>query len=194
MLSSHLRAHVTLLQSVQPLTAVSLHRAAGQGDIAALRAALDAGVPVDCVHDSRTALQKAADAGHFNAVKFLVERKASVDLVPRGWTPLQAACYHDCAAIAAFLLDSRASINKQSGGGYSALMLAVAVHAQSCVKLLLERKADMTLRQNSDQTALDLARDGSEIWTMLKFASTAAPPPAPPAPRVETAVATSTES
>ena len=70
-------------------------------------------------------------------------------------------------------------------------MLAAVDHNQpSCVKLLLERKADTTITSRG-QSALDIAKEEKfdEIASILQFAATAAPPPAPPAPRVEPTVA-----
>ena len=88
-----------------------------------------------------------------------------------------------------YLLDNGANINQRSAAGEFALILAVRARNDKLVKLLLERKADATLRNGKGESALDIAppRRDSEIESMLRFAATAAPPAAPPAPapRVE---------
>ena len=71
--------------------------------------------------------------------------------------------------------------------GATPLMRAALWNRISCVKLLLERKANLSLVDSQRETALDIAsRMGNEeIASLLQFATTAAPPSAPPAPRVD---------
>ena len=168
---------------------MTIHSAAAQGNLTAVRAFLARGVPVDFSQGKtgRSPLTHAAQAGQVEIAKFLLERKATVDGA-RDWTPLLAAAQHGRTKLAALLLDAGADINRACGDrwwrGDTPLMLAARTNSTPCVKLLLERKADTAATNQSGQTALDIAQHlgRSSIVSLLQFAAAAAPPPAPPAP------------
>ena len=66
--------------------AAAIHDAAKKGDVAAVAAALDAGVGVDESNGSATPLYLAVRGGHFAAAKLLMERGADVNAAPtRFW-------------------------------------------------------------------------------------------------------------
>ena len=160
-----------------------------------MRQLLDSGAKVNSASGDAlwTPLIRAARANKLEAVKFLIERKAIVDKVTQaGWTAFLVACYYGCTEAAATLLDQGADINLcGSHTRESGLMKAARGNRSSCVKLLLERKADKDLKSANSRTALELAQalDRREIVSLLQFASTAPPPAAPPAPAPRDAAA-----
>ena len=171
----------------------SIHLAAERGDLPALRRFLDSGVPIERFDPLEfTPLMRAANENQLEAVKFLRDRKANVDSRSRaGVTALLLAAQGGHTNIVVALLDSGANINAVPISGESALIKATRCGQVGCVKLLLERKADTGVISKSGHTAMDIARqENAEIESLLQFAATAAPPPAPPAPalRVESAI------
>ena len=173
--------------------------AATRGNVSQLQALLNNGAYIDFMTDRvarDSPLIKASVRGKLDAVKVLVEHKAEIDRSDTfRHTALHLAGNKGHADIAAFLLDSGAEINKRNRKGETALLAAVDHNQPSCVKLLLERKADTTITSRG-QSALDIAKEEKfdEIASILQFAATAAPPPAPPAPRVEPAAASMAEN
>ena len=202
----HLNADFPHLPIVsQAMSWQPVHEAAHNGDVEKLKQLLKAkpeDVDLAGVGGS-TPLLYAARFGKLEAVKCLVEHKATVNTANRsGQTALQHSCLAAHAEIAAFLLDNGAEIDERDLIGATALMWAVLGNEPKCVKLLLESKADTTASATAGEfkskTALDIAtrtewkRD--EIVELLHFASTAAPPPAPPAPRVESQSTSASDS
>lgn len=80
-------------RAVASASAPALHLAAERGDVAALRAALDAGVPVDAPDaKGRSALQVAVAAGRLEAARVLMAAGADPKRAdPSGTTPLSLA-------------------------------------------------------------------------------------------------------
>ncbi|HSD27558.1 MAG TPA: ankyrin repeat domain-containing protein, partial [Vicinamibacteria bacterium] len=90
----------------------SLRAAAAAGDIAQVRALLDAGVAIDApARHGHTALIFAAEKGHLEVVRLLVERGADKNARERffGSTPLQVSLWGQHRAIALFLLEKGAT-------------------------------------------------------------------------------------
>jgi hypothetical protein len=85
-------------------------RAVRQGDVAAVKALLDQGVPVDVkFRYDRTPLSFAADRGHMEIVKLLLERGADVAAQDTFYqmTPLSSACMKGHVEIVKLLLARR---------------------------------------------------------------------------------------
>ena len=142
--------------------------------------------------EGATALTLAASGNKLDVAQFLIEHKATVDKLDSiEWSRLHTACYCGYDKMAALLLDNGAQLNALTKQGDTALILATFFNKPNCVKVLLERKADTTVKatdgRDAGKTALDIAtaKRFREIASMLEAASTAAPPPAPPAPRVD---------
>jgi len=89
------------------------------------------------------------------------------------WTPLMSAIEHRKLKMIEFLLENGADINFQPEGDWSALHHAVDVEIdsalQTCgdveiastniIRLLLENGGDISLKNNSGETPVDLAKE-----------------------------------
>lgn len=121
----------------------------------------------------RTPLHAAAAAGQVDIVRLLLSRKVDVnvrspgagrvkhgELALQNLTPLMLAVVQGSPELIQTLLDAGADPNRRDGRGMSALMLAVAsdTHQLKSVELLLARGADVGIRSEAGETALDWAR------------------------------------
>lgn len=145
----------------------AIHHAARLGDMQALAQLLNQGVvSVDLPtkrYGARTPLMFAVQQGQLAAVKLLLEHKASVEATDTdGQTAL---CFTSELEFAELLLDAKANINH--AGHRLSTVLMDAVDNQARVKFLLQRKANVALRNKDNRTALDLAR-------LFKYASVVA--------------------
>lgn len=66
--------------------AAAIHEAAKEGNVAAISAALDAGVDINASDGIATPLYFAIDRAHLEAAKFLIARGANVNLAAK-WGP-----------------------------------------------------------------------------------------------------------
>ena len=120
-----------------------------------------------------TPLMMAAIKGNLELVKKLVARGADVNR--EGWTPLHYAAsagLEHSVDIARYLLEEHAYIDAPSPNGSTPLMLAAQYSSEGMVKLLIEEGADVSLRNQQGQTAVDFARR-SERDFMVQLLSTA---------------------
>ncbi|MGD8330923.1 MAG: ankyrin repeat domain-containing protein [Acidobacteriota bacterium] len=138
-----------------------LHRAACNGDRPGVRAALEAGVPVDAPDQGgRSALMIAAEHGHIAVMRELVQAGAQIDRPDRGrlrWPALMHALYADRFAAAAALLEWGAHPGASDDSGYTALMMAAGRGHAGVVRELLRRGADPDEELFLGLTALDYA-------------------------------------
>jgi ankyrin repeat protein len=89
-----------------------------------------------------------------------------------GWTPLLCAATNGYVeACRALISTCHANVDCRNDFGYTPLMLAARYGYPQCVEVLLELGADITLRDNVDVTALEYARDDSEVAALLESAS-----------------------
>jgi ankyrin repeat protein len=103
-------------------------------------------------------LMLAALRSHRRLVQTLVAQGAEIN--PSGWTPLHYAVTGDGEAaleITRFLLSKGAKVDAFSPNGTTPLMLATLYGQEDAITLLLQEKANPTLKNNADRTALDLA-------------------------------------
>ena len=160
-----------------PVLPFSLDEAAYYGDLAALRAALDAGGDVDAWNGGyRTALMVAAGEGHAEAARLLLDAGAD----PNAVAGFEGARYemtmslnrplHDAAAgghaeIVAMLLAAGAEVDAQNAFGGTPLHSAVYGASPEVVRLLLAAGADAT-REGEEGTPGALATELAEAdWT-----------------------------
>ncbi len=102
-----------------------------------------------------TPLMYAAINGDLPLVKTLVlKNKAQLDHI--GWTPLHYACAKGHLEVAQFLLSNGAMVDSLSLGGTTPLMMAVQSGNDYLVKLLLDKGANLQLRNEAGLTAIDI--------------------------------------
>lgn len=96
-----------------------------------------------------------------------------------GHTALHYAARNDDEDLAQMILATRKSdINHQCGLGFSPLMEAADTGSTSVAKLLIKAGADLNVKDEDDQTALDIADDkgNEDIVTLIKEAGGKATP------------------
>lgn len=142
-----------------------LHHAAYCGDLAAVRAALDAGIDVDARDDGAwTALHWLADMGMVGSgreqiLAVLLAAGAQVEARDlEAQTPLTIACRAGNGDLVRLLLDAGASVDARSRAGTTALMAAASYGEPQTVILLLDRGADPNVVAMDGRTALEWAR------------------------------------
>lgn len=110
-----------------------------------------------------TPLMIASIEGNLPLVKILVlQNKAQIDHI--GWTPLHYACAKGQLEIAQFLLANGAIVDSLSPGNTTPLMMAVQSGNETLVKLLLDKGADLQLRNTLGLTAIDIAVIYDKPW------------------------------
>jgi ankyrin repeat protein len=123
----------------------ALIEAARDGDLDALRAALDADVAADAAGpDGATALHWAVYAGDLEAAGLLLDRGADPRRTSReGATPLSLAAISGDARLIERLLDAGADVDERQAHGETPLMLAARTGRREAVEVLLARGADV---------------------------------------------------
>jgi uncharacterized protein len=103
-----------------------------------------------------TPLMMASIDGDLPVVKTLVlQKKAMVNHI--GWTPLHYACTKGNLEVAQFLIANGAIVDGLSPGNTTSLMMAVQSGNEQLVKLLLDKGADIQLRNANGLSAIDIA-------------------------------------
>jgi hypothetical protein len=157
-------------QSDLPNIDYALLNAAQSGNLAQVEAAINQKANVNARNaQGETALHLVAaiqpdsknehDIAH--AAKALIINGANIDPTDHnGWTPLMDASYHAAyhghTTIVGLLLAEGAKINAISKDGTTALMLA-AERKPDILKVLLDKKASVDIRDKYDHTALTIA-------------------------------------
>jgi ankyrin repeat protein len=115
------------------------------------------GMDVDLSNkQGETPLMLASINGEIPIVKALIlKNKAQIDHI--GWTPLHYACAKGHLDVASFLITNGANVNSLSLGGTTPLMMAVQSGNELLVKLLLDKGADLKLRNAEGISAIDIA-------------------------------------
>ncbi len=158
-----------------------LHEAAAIGDIARVRAALDAHpAQLDTYSpEGFTALALAAHFGHLEVMRLLIDRGADVNRMAThriGVTPLHAALFGRQVEAALLLVERGADVTLARGGagmkraGWTPLHYAAGMGFTALVQPLLDRGADPSSRDEEGKTPLDVAIDTnhSEIVDVLR--------------------------
>jgi len=115
------------------------------------------GMDVDLSNkQGETPLMMASINGDLPLVRTLVlKNKAQLDHI--SWTPLHYACAKGHLDVAQFLIANGAKIDSLSLGGTTPLMMAVQSGNELLVKLLLDKGANLQLRNTEGITAIDIA-------------------------------------
>ena len=110
-----------------------------------------------------TPLMIASIEGNLPVAKALIQgRKAKVDHI--GWTPLHYACAKGQIEIAQYLLANGAIVDSLSPGNTTPLMMAVQSGNEVLVNLLLDKGADLQLRNSQGLSAIDIAVIYEKPW------------------------------
>ena len=114
-------------------------------------------IDVDLSNKSgETPLMIASIEGNLPLVKTLVlKHKALLDHI--SWTPLHYACARGHLDVAQFLIANGAAVDSLSLGNTTPLMMAVQSGNEPLVKLLLDKGADLQIRNSNGLTAIDVA-------------------------------------
>jgi len=113
--------------------------------------------------NGETPVMMASIDGNLPLVKTLViGHKAQLDHI--GWTPLHYACAKGQLEVAQFLIANGAIVDSMSLGNTTPLMMAVQSGNEQVVKLLLDKGADLQLRNSQGLTAIDIADIYDKAW------------------------------
>ena len=113
--------------------------------------------------NGETPLMMASIQGNLPLVETLVlKNKAMVDHI--GWTPLHYACAKGHLDVAQFLIANGAIVDAMSAGNTTPLMMAVQSGNEQLVKLLLDKGADLQIRNNNGLSAIDIADIYDKPW------------------------------
>jgi ankyrin repeat protein len=149
----------------------ALHAAALGEQVEVARLLLERGVPVDATDDEgQTPLHVAALATQGEeTARLLLAHRANLRATTReGWEPLHLAAGAGNRDTVALLLAHKADVNaREKSGGQTALHLAISNETRkdalgeagslAMVRLLLDNKAEATIKDNQGRTPLDLA-------------------------------------
>jgi ankyrin repeat protein len=124
----------------------------------------DPKIDVDLSNKSgETPLMIASIDGNLPLAKTLVlQNKALLDHI--SWTPLHYACAKGHIDVAQFLIANGATVDSLSLGNTTPLMMAVQSGNEQLVKLLLDKGADLQLRNAQGLTAIDIADIYDKPW------------------------------
>jgi cytochrome c len=170
--------------------AAAIHDAAKTGDVAAITAAIGAGVGVDESDGGATPLYLAVRGGHFAAARLLMERGADVNAAPdpRLGPALMPALAKRRIDLIDLLLDRGANPNARRNRE-AVLHIAVRSGCLNCVKALVEAGADVNAKTKDGKTPLHLAKfkGQREVADYLLSHGVVLPTPAPISMKLATA-------
>jgi ankyrin repeat protein len=144
---------------------ISIHRAARDGNIEAVKQHLDAGVNVNANdYIIEPPLHLAADNGHKEMVELLIDKGADVNLKTKmlGITPLLKVVEKGHKEMVELLIDKGADVNLKTDFGQTPLLKAVEKGHKEMVELLIDKGADVNLKTDFDQTPLHLAAENGQ--------------------------------
>lgn len=141
----------------------ALHRAISASDIDAARGALANGADVNAFSPhGAPSLVLAAYRGSVEMIRLLLEQGADIELRTTGWdrsSALDTAVVWDHFDAVRTLLDAGAVVDAVAENGTTALMLAALEPDHRIALLLLERGANVNLRDLSGRSAWDIASE-----------------------------------
>ena len=116
------------------------------------------GIDVDAANAAgETPLMLAAIKGRLDWCRRLLDRGARVERP--GWTPLHYAASGPDAKVVTLFLDRGANVEAESPNRSTPLMMAARYGTEDSVKVLLDRGADLSRRNELGLSAADFARD-----------------------------------
>ena len=110
-----------------------------------------------------TPLMIASIEGNLVLVKSLIQQqKAQINHI--GWTPLHYACAKGHLEVSQYLIANGAIVDALSPANTTPLMMAVQSGNEALVKLLLDKGADLQIRNSQGFTAIDIALIYEKPW------------------------------
>ncbi len=163
----------TFLVSSSVAFAGPLHEATRDGDLAQVRALIDAGADLDAQGDNgETPLNTAILEGHVLVASLLIDRGADIQARNKGgFTPLHAAAYANVVEIAEKLLSRGADVKDQMNkAGVTPLSVASEEGHPGLVKVLIDHGADLEAGERNGYTPLTRAlwRGQKEVVALLQ--------------------------
>jgi cytochrome c len=160
-------------------TAAPIHEAAKKGDLAAVAAALDAGVDANASDGLATPLYYAVTKRHFEIAKLLLSRGADVNVVSNWGPPVINAAWNGDFEILKLLLSYGANPNGEFKTE-TALHLAAQRGHLNCVELLVKAGADVNALTRFREPPIHFAKkNGHEPVVQYLFAHGYIVPAAP---------------
>lgn len=160
--------HESTIDKLYVVWDIAIEKLTQQGDTHAVAALLDGNGPAENQRRQKLALFFAAEYDKVEIASYALRKGVSADeRSEEGDTPLTISSYHRSHNVAQLLIDSGADINGISVNHYgmTALMLAVQNRDLFLVKYLLNRGADIHIRNSDADDALDLAHGSiQEPW------------------------------
>jgi len=149
----------------------TLHEAATQGDIGAVKALLAEHADVNAKgRGGWTPLHLAAEKGHKGIVEILLANGAGVDPVTEfGATPLIIAAVQGQTAVASVLITKGADANAKANFGWTALQEAASFNHTEMAELLLARHADVNAENEFGWTPLHYAAEKGNLRLVQKL-------------------------
>ncbi|XP_058451544.1 ankyrin repeat domain-containing protein 49 [Malaya genurostris] len=126
--------------------------------------------------DGYTALHKACYNNNQAMAELLLAHGADPNArTELGWTPLHSACKWNNAGCAALLLQHGADINAVSQGDQTPLHVTATVSnsRNTLITLLMDERIKPDLKNNSNETAADIARRSGDMLPLFKMAQSA---------------------
>ena len=117
---------------------ISIHKAAGDGNIEAVKQHLTAGTDVDARDaEDKTPLHYAAWRGHKEIIELLIDKGASVNAKPEfGTTPLYYAALKGHKETAELLINKGADVNAKRNDGKTPLDFTISYKRPETAELL----------------------------------------------------------
>ena len=159
-----------------------LMRIAFDGNTSTAKYLLDNGADVNLSNNfEMTALMNAASRPYSDShpkdnnleiARILVDHGADINFKSKtGWTALMGAANANQTDVALYLLDHGAEVNTQYiPNGQTVLIMAVQRRNKVLVEALINKGADVNIRDNSGWSVLRQAQDHPEITELLKQA------------------------
>jgi len=149
---------------------ITIHKAAEDGNIEAVKQHLAAGVDVNekAVNwNGFTPLHLAATMkGHKEVVELLIANGADVNAKSEsGSTPLHGVFNGE---ITELLIAKGSNVNARTGVGQTPLLFAVTFGRKETVEILIAKGADVNAKDDAGVTPLDMAKKKPEIAELLR--------------------------
>jgi len=169
----------------------ALHLALSKRNFDVARKLIEAGCDINLVSQigvSGTALHYAIIKDNLDMVKLLLEKKADVNIVEEetGYSPLFLAASREQVDMMHVLLGAGPDVNLADYEGKTPLHFAAANGFGEVIKLLVDHKADVTIKNGDDETAEDVAKKvkENEIVAFLQACALGNIPADAPKPKV----------